>query len=94
MRSYDSTWKCGECLYNGYKSCVKTEQDHSLVTAYDNTDTSFSQCCLEGEYCKYTYEGWTCTEAYNNTLYAKYACPFVTTLCGDQDVIDIADVGS
>ena len=37
------------------------------------------------DFSKYSYDGWTCTEAYNNTIYAKYACPFNTALCGTTD---------
>src|SRR4051794_23251030 len=24
LRSFNSSWKCSECIYQGYKSCVKT----------------------------------------------------------------------
>lgn len=90
LRSYNSSWKCGECLYNGYKSCVYTPTDHYMVTSYNSSNSSFSQCSYVTDFSKYTYEGWTCTEAYNNTIYAKYACPYNTKLCGVNDTYTLS----
>ena len=63
------------------------------MTSYNPNDITFNQCCRLGDFCKYAYAGWTCTEAYNNTLYAKYACPYNTLMCGVNDTYTITTLG-
>ncbi|CDW78894.1 UNKNOWN [Stylonychia lemnae] len=43
--------------------------------------------------CKDASTGWSCTEFYNNTLYAKYVCPFNSVTCGSTDTYNLTEVG-
>ena len=41
-----------------------------------------------------TNSAWLCTAPYNNTIYAKYACPYNTLVCGTQDTFALTQIGS
>ena len=90
----NTTNKCGECLYNGYKSCIASKTDHPFVTSYSGSTTTYNQCCNLTSECKDTSEAWTCTSPYNNTLYAKYACPFNIYGCGSTDSFTLGGAGA
>ncbi len=63
------------------------------MTSYSRTDTLLNRCCLQEDACREASTGWTCTSYYNNTLYAKYACPFVNTTCGTTDSYALSKEG-
>lgn len=63
------------------------------MTTYTKTDTTYNSCCLSTDTCKDSSLGWSCSSFYNNTLYAKYNCPFNTAVCGANDAYTIEKVG-
>ena len=70
--------KCGECLYYGYNICIN-DKDHRILTdgqGYDHGNSGYNMCYSQNTLdTKYTHPTWTCSNAYNNTLYANYLCP-------------------
>eukprot|EP00347_Sterkiella_histriomuscorum_P014748 403359692 len=95
QRTFDSTYKCGECLNYGYKSCIgKNAKDHPFVSSYTKTDATYNSCCQLSENCKDASQGFACSSSYNNTLYAKYNCPFNTAVCGTNDTVVLEKVGA
>ena len=91
-----ATAKCGDCIYSGFKSCIFSPTDRPLWTVpYLGTDNTKSRCCLNTDECRETYATWTCSSAYNNTVYSKYVCPYVPSQCGvGKDSITLADVNA
>ena len=45
------------------------------------------------EECQSASPSWSCTHPYNNTLYAKYLCPFNNQTCGSNDTYNMNKVG-
>ena len=37
-RKFNSSYTCGECLNEGYKSCIKSSSEHVKIEQYDATD--------------------------------------------------------
>ena len=81
--SKQASMKCGECLYYGYNSCTN-DIDHRIVNSsfaadfgfdYDPLNTTYNICYGQNEISKYSDDNYICTNSYNNSLYATYACP-------------------
>ena len=53
-----------------------------------------SSICCSTDNCSYTtLSNWTCTNTYNNSLYAKFVCPFSKSVCGLNDTYSLTDIG-
>ena len=106
--SKSASMKCGECLYYGYNSCTK-DIDHRIVNSsfstllgfeYDPSDTNYNICYGQNEISKYSDDQYICTNTYNNSLYATYACPQLESVCGKNgsygpiELINVNDTGS
>ena len=79
---------CSECLMFGYNFCYK-DKDHTEIFSTD-TSTTQSFCIrqlpqLQNE-TKFSFDDFICTNHYNNSVYARFACPQDKDLCGDGNI--------
>jgi hypothetical protein len=89
----NSSFKCGECITAGYKSCLQTSGvlDHPVWTKPANSTAQ--KCCLVSDDCSESSKTYACSTNYVNSVYAKYLCPFNNLTCGSRDSIILASVG-
>lgn len=93
MPTLNTTAKCGECVSNGYKSCLQTTGavDHAIWTRPANSTAQ--RCCLVSEDCGESTKAYVCSTNYVNQVYAKYTCPWNNLTCGATDTFNFATVG-
>ena len=56
------------------------------------TDATKNRCCTQVDECREMYPSWACSTWYNNTVYAKYVCPYTPTICGlGKDTVTVTN---
>ena len=52
-------------------------------------------CCKDDASCAPYVKStaWSCTNVYNSSVYAKYACPFNAKTCGPNNTIELNKIG-
>ena len=95
--SHNSNMKCGECIYYGYNSCIN-DVDHKVFTdqeSYDSGNSNYNLCFRQSDVdTRYSYPSWTCSNSYNNSLYANYMCPQQERICSNVTEVTLPEIGS
>ena len=91
--------ECGNCIETGSRYCnnqgLTANTDFRSLAGESVKSSNLASCCSDASEC---YEdkmrsGTTlCSFPYNNTVYAKYTCPFDND-CGATSYFEIAKLG-
>ena len=93
--SHQFNLNCGECIYHGYNSCLKS-RDHPILNEnedYDPNDGGRSLCFApDSSTTRYTDTAWICSNNYNNTLYSYFMCPQKVAQCGTVGTTEMLEI--